>query len=74
MATATTRALELNHVAFTETVNQRPELSLLLIRSISSRLRFATTEAFLQRFGLTSLGELTAASFGASPAATQPFI
>ena len=25
------------------------------------RLRFATTEAFLQRFGLTSLGELTSA-------------
>jgi len=27
------------------------------------RLRFATTEAFLQRFGLASLGELTSASF-----------
>jgi hypothetical protein len=27
------------------------------------RLRFATTEAFLQRFGLASLGQLTSASF-----------
>jgi chromosome segregation and condensation protein ScpB len=27
------------------------------------RLRFAATEAFLQRFGLASLGELTSASF-----------
>jgi CRP-like cAMP-binding protein len=43
VAISTTRALELNQGAFTETVNQRPELSLLLIRSISSRLRFATT-------------------------------
>lgn len=43
VALSATRALELNHAAFTETINQRPELSLLLIRSISSRLRFATT-------------------------------
>lgn len=38
------------------------------------RLRFATTGTFLQRFGLASLQELTAASFVASPPATQPFI
>jgi segregation and condensation protein B len=37
------------------------------------RLRFATTEAFLQRFGLTNLQELTAASLG-YPAATGPLI
>ncbi len=43
VALAPTRALELSRTAFTETLNQRPELSLLLIRSISSRLRFATT-------------------------------
>jgi chromosome segregation and condensation protein ScpB len=38
------------------------------------RLRFATTRTFLQRFGLASLQELTAASFVASPPATQSFI
>jgi chromosome segregation and condensation protein ScpB len=38
------------------------------------RLRFATTRTFLQRFGLASLQELTAASFVASPLATQPLI
>jgi chromosome segregation and condensation protein ScpB len=38
------------------------------------RLRFATTRTFLQRFGLASLQELTAASFMASPPATQPLI
>ena len=38
------------------------------------RLRFATTQAFLQRFGLASLQELTAASLLASPPATQPLI
>jgi len=43
IATADTRALEVNHAAFLETIEQRPELSLLLIRSISARLRFATT-------------------------------
>lgn len=43
VATEATRALELDRAAFTETIRQRPELSLLLIRSISSRLRFATT-------------------------------
>ena len=43
IAVTATSAFELNHAAFTATINQRPELSLLLIRSISSRLRFATT-------------------------------
>ncbi|MFZ0711903.1 MAG: SMC-Scp complex subunit ScpB, partial [Terrimicrobiaceae bacterium] len=38
------------------------------------RLRFATTEAFLQRFGLASLGELTAASLASSQPATEPLI
>ena len=38
------------------------------------RLRFATTRTFLQRFGLATLQELTAASFVASPPDTQPFI
>jgi len=38
------------------------------------RLRFATTQTFLQRFGLASLQELAAASFLASPPATQPLI
>lgn len=43
VALKATRVLELDRAAFTETIHQRPELSLLLIRSISSRLRFATT-------------------------------
>jgi chromosome segregation and condensation protein ScpB len=38
------------------------------------RLHFATTQTFLQRFGLASLQDLAAASFLASPPATQPFI
>ena len=38
------------------------------------RLRFATTEAFLQRFGLASLGELTAASLSDSQSVIKPFI
>jgi segregation and condensation protein B len=38
------------------------------------RLRFATTEAFLQRFGLASLQELSAASISANPAPIQPLI
>ena len=38
------------------------------------RLRFATTQTFLQRFGLASLQELAAASFLTSPRATQPLI
>jgi chromosome segregation and condensation protein ScpB len=38
------------------------------------RLRFATTEAFLQRFGLASLGELTAASLASNQTATEPLI
>jgi chromosome segregation and condensation protein ScpB len=39
------------------------------------RLRFATTEEFLQRFGLANVGELTAASLSAIPPATeQPLI
>ena len=38
------------------------------------RLRFATTQTFLQRFGLASLQELAAASFLANPPATQPLI
>ncbi len=43
VALSATRVLELDRAAFTEIINQQPELSLLLIRSISSRLRFATT-------------------------------
>jgi len=38
------------------------------------RLRFATTEVFLQRFGLASLQELTAASLSATPPAIRPLI
>jgi chromosome segregation and condensation protein ScpB len=41
------------------------------------RVRFATTEAFLQRFGLASLEELTAASPSGNPdktPGTQPLI
>ena len=38
------------------------------------RLRFATTEAFLQRFGLASLGELTAASLSDSQRVIGPLI
>ena len=38
------------------------------------RLRFATTEAFLQRFGLASLGELTSVQFLGSPPSTHPLI
>jgi chromosome segregation and condensation protein ScpB len=36
------------------------------------RLSFATTEAFLQRFGLASLGELTAASLSDKASAIEP--
>ncbi|MBN2385655.1 MAG: cyclic nucleotide-binding domain-containing protein [Anaerolineales bacterium] len=43
IATVPTRALELKHAAFMDTITQRPELSLYLIRSITARLRFATT-------------------------------
>ena len=38
------------------------------------RLRFATTETFLQRFGLASLGELTATSLASNQPATEPLI
>jgi chromosome segregation and condensation protein ScpB len=38
------------------------------------RLRFATTEAFLQRFGLGSLGELTVALLARNQPATEPLI
>jgi len=38
------------------------------------RLRFATTEVFLQRFGLASLGELTAASLSDSQSVIRPLI
>jgi len=38
------------------------------------RLRFATTEAFLQRFGLASLRELTTASFSDTRRAAGPLI
>jgi hypothetical protein len=38
------------------------------------RLRFATIEAFLQRFGLARLQELTAASISANPSPIQPLI
>jgi segregation and condensation protein B len=38
------------------------------------RLRFATTAEFLQRFGLASLQELTAASVSVNPSSIQPFI
>jgi chromosome segregation and condensation protein ScpB len=38
------------------------------------RLRFATTETFLQRFGLASLGELTAASLSDSQRVIRPLI
>ena len=38
------------------------------------RLRFATTEEFLQRFGLASVGELTTASVSATPSLIQPLI
>lgn len=37
-------------------------------------LRFATSEAFLQRFGLASLGELTATSLGKSDSHIEPLI
>ncbi len=43
VALTETHVLELNRAAFSEAINQRPELSLALMRSISSRLRFATT-------------------------------
>ena len=36
------------------------------------RLRFATTEAFLQRFGLASLGELTASSLSDNQRVIRP--
>ena len=38
------------------------------------RLCFATTKAFLQRFGLASLGELTSVQFLGSPPSTHPLI
>ena len=38
------------------------------------RLRFATTEAFLQRFGLASLQELTSASLSDNPPAIESLI
>ena len=38
------------------------------------RLRFATTEAFLRRFGLASLGELTATPLSGLPSAAEPLI
>ena len=38
------------------------------------RLRFATTEAFLQRFGLANLQELTAASLASNQPAGEPLI
>ena len=38
------------------------------------RLRFATTETFLQRFGLASLGELTATPLTGLPSAAEPLI
>ena len=38
------------------------------------RLRFTTTEAFLHRFGLASLQELTAVSVSANPSPIQPLI
>jgi chromosome segregation and condensation protein ScpB len=38
------------------------------------RLRFATTELFLRRFGLASLQELTAASLSDGQTAIQPLI
>jgi chromosome segregation and condensation protein ScpB len=40
------------------------------------RMRFATTQTFLQRFGLASVGELAAASLSGNPdkiPGTQPF-
>jgi chromosome segregation and condensation protein ScpB len=37
-------------------------------------LRFATTEEFLQRFGLASLQELTATPLSGNPPAIEPFI
>ena len=41
---------------------------------VDGRLRFATTEAFLQRFALASLGELTAASLSDSQSVIRPLI
>ena len=38
------------------------------------RLRFATTQAFLQRFGLASLQELTATSLSRNHPVIEPFI
>ena len=38
------------------------------------RLRFATTQAFLQRFGLASLQELTTTSLSRNQPAIEPFI
>ena len=38
-----------------------PRVAMEKFATADGRLRFATTEAFLQRFGLTSLGELTSA-------------
>ena len=38
------------------------------------RLRFATTQAFLQRFGLASLQELTKTSLSRNQHAIEPFI
>ena len=38
------------------------------------RLRFATTRTFLERFGLASLQELTAASLASNRPAMEPLI
>jgi chromosome segregation and condensation protein ScpB len=38
------------------------------------RLRFATTQAFLQRFGLAGLTELSLASLSTIPSATEPIL
>jgi hypothetical protein len=41
---------------------------------VDGRLRFATTAEFLQRFGLASLVELTAALLASNQYATEPLI
>lgn len=43
IAITPTRTLELDHAAFLDAIMQRPQLSMTLIQSMSSRLRFATT-------------------------------
>jgi hypothetical protein len=42
--------------------------------AVGSRLSFATTEAFSQRFGFASLQEWTTASLSANPNTTQILI